>query len=211
MTDSLPLVISFYTVDTPYEEEVKYLQASCQSLGIDHHIEGIPSAGSWEMNCAFKPIFILQKMQEFKRPLLWVDADAVFLKPLENLSLFSEVDLGVRIYDVSEDHPSKIVSATVFVNATGASIKVVKWWAEECMKLLQDKNRKEEVWDQDALRRVLFQKEHGARFAPLPPSYSKILGHPKDEEMCFDPVIIQNQASRRYKKWINYPGQRFLG
>ncbi|MES2198623.1 MAG: hypothetical protein V4489_00435 [Chlamydiota bacterium] len=208
--NSLPLVISFYTLDTPYEEEVKYLQASCEAFKIEHKIEGVPSSGSWEMNCAFKPIFILKKMEECQRPLLWVDADAVFVRPLELLSCFS-ADLGVRIYPCPDDHPSKIVSATIFINYTEAAKNVIRLWAEECLLMLNDKERTQEMWDQDALRRVLFTKAHKAQFSPLPVEYSKIVGHLGDEEECREPVIIQNQASRRYKRWINHPEERLFG
>ena len=206
----LPLVISFYTLNTPYEEEVKYLQASCDAFQIESQIEGVPCSGSWEMNCAFKPIFILKKMEECKRPLLWVDADAVFVRPLEPLSVFNS-DLGVRIYPCPDDHPSKIVSATVFINNTKKARAVVKLWAEECLLMLKEEGRTQEMWDQDALRRVLYTKEHGAKFDPLPVEYSKIVGHVGDEEQCQNPVIVQNQASRRYKRWINHPEERIFG
>ena len=207
--DKLPLVISFYTKDTPYEEEVQNLLASCRRFDIEHSVQGIPSTGSWEMNCAFKPLFILQKLQEHKRPLLWVDADAVFVQKMQSLEVFSK-DVAVRMYECPDDHPSRIVSATVFVNATNNARNVVQLWAEECLFLLQDKERTKEMWDQDALRRVLFTKEHQADFASLPKEYSKIEGHPEDERDCPFPVIIQNQASRRYKRWINYPEERFF-
>jgi len=207
--DTLPLVVSFYTLDTPYEEEVKYLQASCQKLGIDHVIEGVPSAGSWEMNCAFKPLFILQKMMEYKRPLLWVDADAVFVRSLEFVEAFL-ADVGVRLYDCPDDHPSRIVTATLFVNTTAFAKEVIELWAKECISMLSEKNRKE-VWDQDALRRVFLAHRHRGNFAALPEVYSKIVGHPEDEEKCIDPIILQYQASRRYKRWISHPEERILG
>lgn len=205
-----PLVVSFYTIDTPYEEEVRGLRESCERFGIESLIEGIPSTGSWEMNCAFKPIFILKKLDELKRPLLWVDADAMFLQPLGLLEAFS-ADIGVRMYNCPDDHRSRIVSSTVFINATEGGRKVVRLWAEECLAMLQEEGRSEEVWDQDALRRVLFRGEHGAMYAPLPASYGKIADHPEDEATCKDPVIIQNQASRRYKRWINHPEERIFG
>ena len=205
-----PLIISFYTIGTPYEEEVKFLRDSCETFGIEYKIEGIPSAGSWEMNCAFKPIFILKKLEELNCPVLWVDADAVFVKKPEILAVFS-ADLGVRMYDCPDDHRSRIVSSTVFVNATDSAKRVVRLWAEECLSMLQEKGRSEEVWDQDALRKVLFTKDHGAVYQPLPLSYSKIVGHPADEKDCLNPVIIQNQASRRYKRWISHPEERIFG
>lgn len=206
----VPLVVSFYTKDTPYEEEVQHLIHSCRKWEIEHEVEGVPSAGSWEMNCAFKPIFILKKLQEKNRPLLWVDADAIFMKKPTYLEEFQE-DLAVRMYDCPDDHPSRIVSATIFINATEMAKRVVQLWAEECLSLLQQKGRTREMWDQEALRRVLFMKNPGASYKPLPIAYSKIYDHPADEAACIDPVIIQNQASRRYKRWVNCPEERIPG
>ncbi len=197
----LPLVVSFYTLDTPYEEEVQSLIASCKQFDIEHLIEGIPSTGSWEMNCAFKPLFLLKKLEELKRPLLWVDADAVFLQPHSLLDVFY-LDLGVRLYDCPDDHPSRVVTATLFVNATEGGIELVKLWAHECLAMLQEKERTKEVWDQDALRRVLLKAPYKSSWGILPNEYSIIAGHPEDER-CPSPIIVQNQASRRFKKWIN--------
>lgn len=64
-----PLVISFYTENTPYQLEVLALISSCNELGIEAEIEGVPSEGSWERNCALKPFFIRKKLLEKKRPV----------------------------------------------------------------------------------------------------------------------------------------------
>ena len=197
----LPLVVSFYTLDTPYEEEVQSLIGSCKQFDIEHLVEGIPSTGSWEMNCAFKPLFLLKKLEELKRPLLWVDADAVFLQPPSFLDVFS-LDLGVRLYDCPDDHPSRVVTATLFVNATEGGVEILKLWAQECLSMLQEKERTKEVWDQDALRRVLLKTSYKSSWGVLPNEYSIIAGHPEDER-CSSPIIVQNQASRRFKKWVN--------
>lgn len=197
----LPLVVSFYTLETPYEEEVTRLIASCKQFDVEHLIEGVPSAGSWEMNCAFKPLFLLKKLEELKRPLLWVDADAVFMQPLSFLDVFS-LDLGVRLYHCPDDHPSRVVTATLFANATDGAVELLKLWAYECLAMLQDKERTKEVWDQDALRRVLLKAPYKSSWGVLPEAYSIIAGHP-DDNRCLSPIIVQNQASRRFKKWVN--------
>ncbi len=206
--DRLPLVVSFYTLDTPYEKEVQFLIDSCRKFGIEHQIDGIPSSGSWEMNCAFKPLFLLKKLEELKRPLLWVDADAVFMQPFSFLEVFS-LDLGVRLYDCPNDHPSRICSATVFVNSTAGGMGIVRLWAAKCLSMFKEKDRKKEIWDQDVLRGVLFQSEHKGVWGALPETYSIIAGHPEDGKYK-NPVIVQNQASRRYKRWINYPEERIF-
>lgn len=204
--ERLPLVVSFFTKDTPYEEEVQSLIESCKKFSIEHEIEGIPSSGSWEMNCAFKPLFLLKKLEECKRPLLWVDADAVFLGPIEHLDQFS-LDLAVRLYDCPDDHPSRVVTSTLYINETSGAKKTLKLWAESCLSHLRQKDRKEEIWDQDVLRKILLSKGHELEWGGLPDQYSVIAGHPEDEKIK-TPLIVQNQASRRFKKWINHSKEK---
>jgi hypothetical protein len=206
----LPVVISFYTLDSPYEIEVQNLISSCQKFNIEHQIEGVPSAGSWELNCAFKPLFMLKKMEELQRPVLWVDADAVFLQPLSYAESF-DADLSVRLNDCPDDHPSRIYSGTVYVNYTSHGMRLVKLWAQEGISLLQNKERKEEFWEQEALRNILFSKNHHAFFKPLPLRYACISGHPQDQKECQDPAILHFQASRRFKRWIDHPEERISG
>ena len=115
---TFPLVISFYTKDTPYQLDAHHLMASCDKFGIEHHIEGIDSYGSWELNCAYKPFFIAEKLRQFERPVLWVDVDAVFAQKPKILKVF-EKDFAVYSQkDLEPDHPSKIRSGTIYVNYT---------------------------------------------------------------------------------------------
>jgi hypothetical protein len=191
-----PLVVSFYTKDTPYQLDAHHLMASCDKFGIEHHIEGIDSYGSWELNCAYKPFFIAEKLRQFERPVLWVDVDAVFAQKPKMLKVF-EKDFAVYSQpDLTPDHPSKIRSGTIYVNHTERGNHVLKSWAQECQRLLVDPKRTEEFWDQIALRNVYLSQKNLGR---LPLSYIKILGHPIDVK-CPKPVIIHCQASRHAKK-----------
>lgn len=175
---------------------------SCAKWGIETSIEGIDSRGSWELNCAYKPFFIYQKMQELKRPVLWVDADAAFINPPSVLEIFS-ADFAVRINPLPEEHPSKVMSGTVYVNHTEAGQKILQLWAGECIQQLSVENRKEEFWDQVALRNVLFPQKIPARVETLPLSYIKIFDRPMGSLESNPPVIEHYQASRRYKKWLS--------
>ncbi len=196
-----PLVISFYTKNTPYQLDAHHLIASCEKFGIDHFIEGIDSHGSWELNCAYKPFFISEKLRQFKRPVIWVDVDAVFVKKPKHLKVF-EKDLAAYCEPgIANDHPSKVRSGTVFINHTEGAAKLLKAWAEECRRLLVDPTRTEEFWDQMALRNV-FLAQKKSQIGHLPVSYVKILGHPVDEK-CSNPIILNLQGSRRAKTtWI---------
>jgi hypothetical protein len=191
-----PLVISFYTKDTPYQLDAHHLVASCDKFGLEHHIEGIESHGSWELNCAYKPFFIAEKLRQFERPVLWVDVDAVFVQKPKTLKVFEKEFAVYSQTDLKPDHPSKIRSGTIFVNYSEKGMGVLKSWAKECQRLLVDPGRTEEFWDQIALRNVYLAEKNLGR---LPLSYIKILGHPVDVK-CPHPVIIHCQASRHIKK-----------
>ncbi|MBS0629552.1 MAG: hypothetical protein JSS30_04925 [Verrucomicrobia bacterium] len=190
---SLVKVICFYTPNTPYQQEVIHLQASCQALGIPIEIEPIESKGSWEKNVAMKPSFILEKLKTSISPLLWVDADAVFLqKP--DFSQFLKGDFAVRFMEIFQDRPEfSLNAATLFINQTPAAHNLVEAWVRRCAELGDIPYA-----DQISLYQVL-QENQNAKILPLPVSYCKIY----DIDSFFindDQVVIeQRQASRRYR------------
>ncbi len=198
-----PLVVSYYTKDTLYQLEAHNLIASCEKWDIPHHVEAIDSFGSWELNCCYKPFFLISKLEEFKRPLLWIDIDAVFLKKPVFLPEF-EGDMAVRLHpSLPNHHPSKVISNSIFINATPPAQTLLKMWAAQCYRELSNPDRKEEYWDQIGLRDVILAHAGKARVAPLNLAYAAIHEHPEDQKNVLDPVVMHYQASRRYKKMIN--------
>lgn len=195
-----PVIISFYTEKTPYQIEVQNLMNSCQKFGLSTSIEGVESFGTWELNCAYKPFFLLKKLNELKKPVLWVDADGVFLKKPVWQEAFDS-DFAVRLgKELADDHPSKVISSTIFAHYSPKAIGLIKLWAYECQKSLLDPQREEEFWDQIALRDAILQNPMQATISSMPLSYAKIFDHPQDNQKIQDPVIEHYQASRRYKK-----------
>lgn len=193
-------VISYYTLDTLYEKEAEGLIASCLHFGLEHSIVGVKNQGSWDKNCCHKPAFILKKLQELKKPVLWVDCDAIFLqKPIYLDGL--DCDIAVRIdEDRAMDHRSRVLGGTIFVNHTKAALHLMRKWKEECKTQL--KNGKEEVWDQACLRDVLY-KEKDLKVQKLTVPYCRVFDWPRDVMPVEETVILHSQASRMYKKIIN--------
>lgn len=195
---AFPVIISFYTRATPYEEEVQNLIDSCNRFSLEAKIEGIDSFGSWELNCAYKPFFIWKMLEELNRPLLWVDADGVFLKKPSWQESF-EGDLAVRFHEeLPWDHPSKVITSTVYISPSIQGKEIIRRWIFQTQKSLLDPKRKLEFWDQIALRDALDTWE--GILEPLSLSYAKIFDHPSDCLREKDPVIEHYQASRRFKK-----------
>lgn len=184
-----PLFVSFYTINTGYESEVQHLLNSLKQFNLPYHIEGIPSTGDWVTNCAMKPSFILKMMNTYpSSPIVWVDADAVIesiptLFKKNNIRNLNDIMCGFL-------NP-ELLSGTIYIKNNPNSKNIISKW-----KLEQENNVT--VWDQKILQRI--QQQHKRHFSYLPHSYIKIFDNPrmklKHNEI---PVIIHNQASRRFK------------
>src|SRR5579863_511712 len=92
---STPLVISFYTENTPYQLEALSLIQSLSTLQIEAEVVGVASRKTWAHNCAIKPFFIQEKLRQHQRPVFWVDVDAIFLRKPDFTEMLSW-DIGVR-------------------------------------------------------------------------------------------------------------------
>ncbi|MCH9614665.1 MAG: hypothetical protein SP1CHLAM54_13710 [Chlamydiia bacterium] len=175
-------LISFYT--PLYTPQANRLKTSCEKFNVPHLIEMLPCQGTWEENCALKPTFILEKLDQLKTPLLWVDADAEILRqpgPFEG-------DLSTIInLDLPETHPSRVGSGVVYL--TPKARPIIEKWAAIC----KDFNGTE--WDQVGLREAL--KNETA--TPLPKEYCMIDDRLIDGD---NPIILHHQASRLLKKVI---------
>lgn len=193
----IPKVISFYTPNTPYQQEVETLKRSCERFGIPICVSEVASKGSWEKNVAMKPEFILQKRKSQAGPLLWVDADGAFLqKP--DFSLFEGVDFAVRFMAIFQEKPEHAINAaTIFIADTDAAKELVSAWAKRATTL-QDSENPPPFVDQIALYDVLLENKE-AKVLPLPISYCKI--YDIDQFFIDDHqvVIEQRQASRVYR------------
>lgn len=198
---SFPLIVSYFTQDALYAPAAEALRASCERFALPCDIEAVDSFGNWELNCAFKPFFLYRKLKEHKRPLLWVDADALFVRAPQKLRAFA-ADIAVRTFpELPDDHASKVLSGSLYINYSEKAAHFLKEWAKLCQQELTDPKRTLEFWDQTALRDALQSTD--VRVAHLPARYAFIADHPEDQRTIADPVIAHFQASR-YARRILY-------
>jgi hypothetical protein len=199
----LPKIISYFTKDTPYEWQAEGLKKSCEFHSLDYEINSVRNAGSWEMNCIYKPIYILEMLKKHQTGVLWIDCDAIIENRPKWVGAF-ESDIAIRVSpDCDCDHPSKVFSGTLFCNYNAKCAKIIKKWAENCLKEISNLGRKEEVWDQIILRDVIRNFSTDLQVGLLPIEYLKIDGHPIHSSQCENAFIVQHQASRMFKKWVN--------
>jgi hypothetical protein len=193
----VPLVISFYTLDTPYEKDVQNLVNSCKKFDVDMHIEGIPDRGSWELNCAYKPFFIREKLQAFERPIFWVDADAVFLqKP--DFEMFLTEDFSVVQLSDQVEPCYRVRAGSIFVNTTVEGWNILDAWCQEAERLIKEKGAPIKFLDQMSLYQVLCQNQT-AHIGEMPLSYCKVYDYDSEYIDQSKVVIEHHQASRRHR------------
>lgn len=175
------------------------LIASCKKFDLPYSIDPIPNFGTWEKNCCFKPKYILKKLIDLKRPILWLDADALIVqKP----TLFETLDADIALRIVKElpiDHQSKMISGTVFVNNTPEALKILQEWDLETETLFKQDPH---LWDQVSLRNVLLRST--AKVYPLDSRYYQVYNKIEDEKTLQKAIIIHFQASRTLKKTLNH-------
>src|SRR5579872_3889653 len=186
-----PIVVSYFTRNTLYEKDAEQLQLSCERAGLEYRIEGIDSFGKWHEHVCYKPHFILKMLQELKRPLLWVDADAEIVQkpPLPPTS-----DLSLRIFDhFPPDHPSHLFAATIYCNYNPQTITLIEMWGNLCRKGME-MNPSLEVSDQVFLKQALDQMSKQIQFTPLPAGFAALFD--QDSLSLEQTYIVQYQASR---------------
>lgn len=182
-----PFLISFYTKDTIYEKEVKDLITSCECLGIEYCIEAREDLGSWDKNCCQKPLFILECMEKYNRPLVWVDADAIVM---QKITLhYDNVDLALYFNNRSRNEAR---SATIYIAPTVFAKDFVLQWYEYCLKALS-KGQPVPYADQSVLCDAL-KASPALRVAELPLEYTSIFD--RDPVSISKVMILHFQASR---------------
>lgn len=186
-------IISAYTRDNGYAQEVARLSASLDALGAAYIVEAYDNRGSWVKNCAYKAAFIYKQRMEIEGPLLWLDADArVVGDPGPHLQCL-RCDIACHMLGGKE-----LISSTVYMNDTDACASLLGRWVQ-----MQD--QRGDVWDQKVLQSAIQEAGAGVAFENLPPELCWIQAEGGVEDISQrvygerDPVIIQTQASRRLK------------
>jgi len=193
---SNPIVISYYTKNTPYEEEVRGLVSSLKKFGLEHDIVPVDPQGTWQKNTRIKAGFIGKMIRKHRgKSLLWMDADSVMVnKPaliglIDTDAAFYFRTTGGRVPRIRED--CELISASMFFRANERTLLLTEMWIEA-------NRRNERDLEQHNLQGILPEwRRMGGTLSLLPQAYCKIFDSDQDHN-----VIIQNQASRRFQALV---------
>ncbi|MGP1271860.1 MAG: class I SAM-dependent methyltransferase [Phycisphaerales bacterium] len=183
-TGELPLIVSYYTEGTPYEDEARALVQTLDALGLDYRLEALPARGSWIENCGRKARVIQRAWRESGRGVLWLDADAR-MHAAPRLLADTDADFAIRCF-----HGWAFGTGTCYFNQTPLAGLLLDDWLHrvETEPTVGEQIHLDMAWESLSCRAEL-------RTLWLPPSYATIFDEPGRAHI--DPVIEHFQASRR--------------
>ena len=190
-------VVAYYTLNTPYEEEVENLRSSLKYFNIDHHIKGIQNLGNWYRNTQYKANFIQEMLDKFKgQDLLYTDADSIIR---QSLVLFKDIECDIAVRYLKWKYnklgpDGQLASGTIYFSNNDKVKEVVRRW-------IGKHKGESKLYDQVTLQQVISdcKKELGLVVYKLPIEYCEI--H-KGPFATGKPVIEHFQSSRRFKRIV---------
>ena len=194
-----PLIVGYYTLATPYEQEAKSLRLSIEVMGLEHEILGVPNLGDWQKNTQYKAVFLRERMKAHPgRPLLYIDVDAILIHPPELLARPMGCDIAACKFGGS------LRSGTVYLAGTPKCRELVEAWVALNEKYPERLPNGSEAWDQRTLQMAVEQVPD-VRFSPLPTEYCWIAGLTAREHPGVDmnPVIVHTRGAYRLKAEVN--------
>ena len=182
-----PIIVSFYTKGTGYEEQVKQLKITLKRFNLENDVVGIADRGSWHKNTYYKAQFIQRMMNKHRGcSIVYVDADA---KMRMNPVLFNNFKYDFACYFHAARR--ELLSGTLYFGNTKKARHLVKMWIEE------DKLHTNTNMPQKNLRAVFDREKDNLRWKALPVEYCMI--YDSRSRYKVNPVVEHFQLSRKYK------------
>jgi hypothetical protein len=193
------VIISFYTINTPYENEAKKLVESLHKLNVSYDVVGVPNLGSWQANTRYKAKFVEDMLEKhIGKSLVYVDSDAIVHS---NPILFETLncDVAVRWQDFRWIK-NECLSGTIYLANNEKTRELCKRW--------QITNHREgphaKTFEQWNLGKVIeaMRNEGKIKDVNLPPEYTMIFDSMRSMYPNIKPVIEHFQASRKLRNKV---------
>ena len=194
------MVVGYYTVNTPYEEEAQNLLGSLNRLNVSHDIIGVETLGNWQANTRFKAEFMLDMLNKHpKHRLLYVDVDAV-VHSSPDLFKNYKCDIAVRWQDFKW-RKNECLSGTIYMENNERTRRICELWRDINVNEGNHSNRMEQ-WNLDTVINKM-KVDPNFTYKNLPPEYTMIFDSMRGIYPNAIPVIEHFQASRRFKGQVN--------
>ena len=195
------MVVGYYTVNTPYEEEAQNLLQSLNKLKVNHDISGVKTLGSWQANTRFKAGFMLDMLNKHpNHRLLYVDVDAVVHQSPDLFKNY-HCDIAVRWQDFRW-RKNECLSGTIYMENNERTRRICELWRDINVNEGNESNRMEQ-WNLDTVIERMKSEDPNFTYKNLPPEYTMIFDSMRGMYPNINPVIEHFQASRRFKSNVN--------
>ena len=195
------MIVGYYTINTPYEEEAQNLIRSLNKLGVNQDVIGVKTLGNWQANTRFKAGFMLDMLIKWpNHRLLYVDVDAV-VHSSPDLFKNYKCDIAVRWQDFRW-RQNECLSGTIYMENNERTKRICELWRDINVAEGNKSNRMEQ-WNLDTVINKLKSDDPNFTYKNLPPEYTMIFDSMRGMYPNIVPVIEHFQASRRFKKDVN--------
>ena len=123
-----PILVSFFTNDWEYPKHAERLKKECVKFNLDFYIDERPSTADYIQNTAIKPFFIKDCLNKFKRPIIWLDVDALILKSFD--LDFSDADI-LACKHMNSHVKREWAVAFLGFNYTDATMRFIDEWCKQ--------------------------------------------------------------------------------
>jgi hypothetical protein len=136
-------IVSFYCdIDnrTYYSDHARRLRINCNENNMKHDIRELPSKGEYRLNCLSKPQFILDILNEKKRPFVWMDVDSLIHRELK---VYDEIedkcDIAFAYQGIPQFIPVNYPKASpIYFTYKPIVLEFVQCWVDECTKNINE-------------------------------------------------------------------------
>jgi len=187
-----PIIIGYYTKNTPYELEVKKLIVSLEALEYEYDFMPVDSEGSWQRNTQMKARIVEELLRKHNKPVLYLDVDAIMVQ--------KPIILDTLSCDMAAVHfagGGELLSGTVYFEPSG--MPIIKRWQELNKKYPQVLPDGRLAWDQRTLKMAIGD----ANYVELPQEYTWIVELTQKKYPGLAPVILHTRGALRFQEIVN--------
>jgi hypothetical protein len=138
ITDKGEIFISFVS-DPPgsdfYSSRAEILVNTLNNLGYDYCVVHFENDRNYYQNCCFKPSFILKKMREFNKDIVWIDGDTYIKRSMEEfIKKDKDFDIGLVTYNKDM---TGFVASPLFLRNTEITLELIEKWSNHCKEKVE--------------------------------------------------------------------------
>jgi hypothetical protein len=190
------MIISGYTINTDYEQEVKDLESDLKRFNLDYKLYGYESRGDWTKNTMVKAELIQRALNEFpSEDIIWLDADAIILKNPTFFHCLKNMEFDICCHYLKTSYnPNELLSGTIIFRNNDIVKSLVNDWVNDNSGV---------NWDQKILQKYVDGKYvDKLKKLNLPEEYIKIRPRSVSNARNLNCVIGHKQMSREQRHKI---------